>query len=64
MKLPRHVARILVALVLLVGLQMMASADEFHDAVAAYDRGDYETALRLFKPLAEEAMPSPGTDSD
>ncbi len=24
------------------------------DAVAAYDRGDYETAIRLIRPLADQ----------
>jgi TPR repeat protein len=30
------------------------SAGEFEDAVAAYDQGDYDTAFRLMKPLAEQ----------
>lgn len=29
-------------------------AASFDDAFSAYSRGDYETAIRLFRPLAEE----------
>ena len=29
----------------------------FEDGIAAYDRGDYATALRLWQPLAEEGDP-------
>ena len=31
-----------------------AAAGPFNDGVAAYERGDYATALRLWRPLAEE----------
>ena len=31
-----------------------ASAGSFEDGLAAYERGDYETALREFRPLAEQ----------
>jgi TPR repeat protein len=30
------------------------AADPFEDASAAFNRGDYETAARLFHPLAEQ----------
>ena len=39
--------------VLLV-LSMPAMADDFYDGLRAYDSGDYKTALRIFKPLADE----------
>ncbi len=39
--------------VLLVVLAAPAWAG-FDDGMAAYDRGDYETALREFRPLAEQ----------
>ena len=29
-------------------------ASPFDDALSAYSRGDYETAMRLFRPLAEQ----------
>lgn len=32
----------------------VAFADAFDDAIAAYDRGDYPTAVRLVRPLAEQ----------
>lgn len=31
-----------------------ALADQFSDSLAAYDRGDYPTAVRLLRPLAEQ----------
>jgi hypothetical protein len=47
--------RICLALVLVVSLSAPAWAD-FEEGVAAYDRGDYATALREWKPLAEAGM--------
>ena len=38
----------------LVCLATTACSDSFADAVAAYDRQDYATALRLLRPLAEQ----------
>jgi TPR repeat protein len=32
----------------------IAFADQFEDSIAAYDRGDYATAVRLLRPLAEQ----------
>ena len=32
----------------------VAFADQFEDSIAAYDRGDYATAVRLMRPLAEQ----------
>lgn len=32
----------------------VAFADPFDDSIAAYDRGDYATAVRLIRPLAEQ----------
>jgi TPR repeat protein len=31
-----------------------AFADQFEDSLTAYDRGDYATAVRLLRPLAEQ----------
>ena len=44
---------------LLTGLMLTVSggitiADPLEDGVAAYERGDFATALRLFQPLAEQ----------
>jgi TPR repeat protein len=43
-------------LILLISssLAVAAFGGEFEDAVAAYERGDYATAYRLFKPMAEQ----------
>jgi len=54
MQLSRHIASILVAFILLVSAGGNASADDFGRAVAAYEAGDYEAALSLFEPLAEQ----------
>jgi hypothetical protein len=35
-----------------------AIAGPFEDGMAAYNRGDYATALRLFRPLADTGDPS------
>ena len=45
---------ILVALFLGVGLAGPVAAGPFEDATAAYGNGDYATALRLIRPLAEQ----------
>jgi uncharacterized protein len=44
---------------LIIGLLLTASggnvnADQLEDGIAAYQRGDFATALRLFQPLAEQ----------
>lgn len=36
-----------------------ANAGPFEDAVMAYGRGDYTTAMRLFRPLAEQGTAIP-----
>jgi hypothetical protein len=48
-----HCAKLLRALVMLVAIGGAATAGPLEDAVAAYQRGDYATALRLWHPLAE-----------
>jgi TPR repeat protein len=45
------------AILLTVALTLSAvpvAAGPYEDARAAYKRGDYETAMRLFRPLAEQ----------
>ncbi|TFG65431.1 MAG: sel1 repeat family protein [Gemmatimonadales bacterium] len=44
----------LVALVLSLGFAAPISADENEVALAAFERGDYATALRHWRPLAEQ----------
>ena len=39
--------------VLALALFGAATAGPFEDGVAAYQRGDYATAMQLFRPLAE-----------
>jgi hypothetical protein len=46
--------RILAGLVLTLMLTGGAAAGPYEDGVAAYERGDYATALRLWRPLAEQ----------
>ena len=49
-------ARLLVSVILLafITLPPRASADPFEDGVSAFERGDYATALRIWRPLAED----------
>ncbi len=49
--------RVISAVVVLIGLAAPARAG-FDEGVAAYERGDYETALREFRPLAEQGLAS------
>lgn len=43
----------LLTLLISTSLAVTAFGRQFDDAVAAYERGDYATAFRLFKPLAD-----------
>lgn len=47
-------ALILVAVPLCIPFATQVFAGQFDDAVAAYERGNYATAFRLMKPLAEK----------
>ncbi len=46
--------RILAGVVFSLMLTGGAAAGPLEEGFAAYDRGDYATALRLFRPLAEQ----------
>jgi len=46
--------RILTGFVFILMLTGGAGADPFRDGMAAYERGDYSTALLLWQPLAEQ----------
>ena len=48
------IRRILAALVLTLGLSGTVAAGPLEDAMATYDRGDYQSALRLLYPLADQ----------
>jgi hypothetical protein len=50
--------RILAGVVLSLMLAGGAAAGPFEEGVAAYERGDYATALRLLRPLAEQGYAS------
>ena len=53
-------------LILCLGLFQAAYADAFNDGVVAYKKGNYETAIQLWKPLADHgdaaATTPPGDD--
>ena len=49
-----HYARLLTVSIMLVAIGGAAFAAPLEDAFAAYRRGDYATALRLWHPLAEQ----------
>ena len=42
------------AILYLLGTSSFAAANPFDDASAAYERGDYVLAIKLFRPLAEQ----------
>jgi uncharacterized protein len=46
-------ATLFIGLILAVG-GGVATAGPYEDGSAAYERGDYATALRLFRPLADQ----------
>ena len=47
------------AVILIISLfwAVPAIAGQLNDGIAAYDRGDYKTAYRLIKPLADKGLP-------
>jgi uncharacterized protein len=45
-------------IILMLSFASQLAAGPLEDAVAAHDRGDYATALRLFRPLAEQGHAS------
>ena len=44
----------LAAIILVLSFAAPVAAGPFEDAAAAYGRGDYATALQLFRPLADQ----------
>ncbi len=53
--------RLLVVAALVVGLAMPALGQDFAAGVDAYKRGDYSTALKEWRPLAERGDPKAQT---
>jgi hypothetical protein len=54
--------RILAGVVLSLMLTGAAAAGPLAEGKAAYDRGDYATALRLMRPLAEQGLAEAQSD--
>ena len=54
MQVLRYLLLSLVALVLSLSLAAPVAAGPYEDAAAAYDRGDYTIALRLYRPPADQ----------
>ncbi len=52
----RSIKSLLAALVVSLSLAAPGLAGPFEDGKAAYERGDYVTALRLMRPLAEQGQ--------
>src|SRR5262249_31618240 len=46
----------IIAIYLMVSLAASVEAGPFEDGTAAYGKGDYTTALRLLRPLAEQGL--------
>ena len=47
----------LLTLMFTISIGVTAFGGQYEDAVAAYKRGDYETAYQLLKPLAQQGIP-------
>jgi TPR repeat protein len=47
---------IFVAVLLMLSVAAPVAAESLEDAVAAYRRADYATALRLYRPLADQGL--------
>jgi uncharacterized protein len=44
------------AIILVLSFAAPVAAGPFEDALAAYDKGDFATALRLWRPLADQGL--------
>ena len=44
------------ALAMMLAVAVPASAGPYEDGKAAYDRGDYATALKIWRPFAEQGV--------
>ena len=50
----KHAVTLVCRLTIAFDMVALGRAAPFDDAIAAYKRGDYELALQLFRPLAEQ----------
>jgi TPR repeat protein len=50
----KHLYSLVLAIALLVGGVSVATAQDFQKGLAAYQAGDFATALQEWKPLAEQ----------
>ncbi len=50
----RYLTFVFLTLLISTSLAVTAFGGQFEDGIAAYERGDYATAFRLMKPLAEK----------
>jgi len=57
-KIPTVCLKLLLVLVLLLGTQATAKADQFDEGLAAYEAGNFQKAFELFKPFAEKGLAS------
>ena len=46
------------SLIISLSLSLSVHADDFSDGYAAYKKGDYKTAMKLWKPMAEQGNAS------
>ena len=53
-KIPIVCLQLLLVLGLLLGTQAIVKADQLDEGEAAYNAGNYQKALEIFKPLAEQ----------
>jgi hypothetical protein len=54
---------VVVAIILILGFAAPAAAGPLEDGDAALKRRDYQTAVRLVRPLAEQGNATPNTIS-
>ena len=52
---------ILLSVFMIFGSSLETAADDFNKGVKAFQNSDYVTALRLWKPIADNGEPGPVT---
>jgi len=55
-KIPNVCLQLLLMLGLLLGTQGTVKADQYEEGLAAYEAGNYQKALEIFKPLADQGL--------
>ncbi len=56
MRLGQIIAAVVIAAPMVVGISAVGAAGQYEDGKAAYHAGDYNKALRLWRPLAERGV--------